>query len=239
MTLYTFSMNGEKRLIDPGGGMQITRLRKDEILWLAKHRCHHGHTYLEHQRCAVKEKVFYEQIGVLDIECSGLKADFGIILAWSVLNLDTGKIKSRRITKTELTTCLDKKLVGELVEEIGKYDRLVTYYGSRFDLPFIRIRALHHKLDFPGYQEITHTDLYFLIKYKFGAMSRRSLDNACRILTGKSRKTRLLGDQWTRALAGDKKSLTYILDHNIKDVQDTAKLYRKVLKFGRKARTSI
>jgi len=55
---------------------------------------------------------------------------------------------------------------------------LVGYYSTRMDLPYMRAKALHYGLEFPGVGELYHWDLYYTVRYKLG-LSRNSLANAC------------------------------------------------------------
>ena len=216
----------------------VTRLKKKEIVWLNRHKCKHGHTYLSHYECYLKENPLSEKIGYFDIEASGLQANFGIMLCYCIKVGGKKKILERVITAEELRTCLDKKVVEQCVKDLEGFDRIVTFYGKRFDFPFLRTRAVHMDIPFFNYGELIHEDLYFNIRYKFKLHSNR-LENACRVLLGKTDKTHLDPNYWLRALQGDKESLDYILQHCRYDVKDLEKLYGKVYQFTRKTDTSI
>lgn len=216
----------------------VGRLTKKEINFLAKRRCKHGHTYLEHYACYLKENPLGERVGFFDIEASGLQANWSIMLCYCIKDAGKKKIYHRIITKEELSTCLDKKVVEQCVEDLKKFDRIVTFYGKKFDFPFCRTRALVHDIPFMNYGELIHDDLYFNIRYKFKLHSNR-LENACRVLLGRTDKTHLDPNSWVKALQGDEQSLKYILDHCKYDVKDLEKLYRKVYTFTRKQNASI
>jgi len=217
----------------------VSRLTKAEINFLAANRCKHRHTYLEHYQCYIKENPTEIRTGVLDIECSNLKADFGIILCYSTLSLETGSLKSRIITRKEaLSKDMDKKLVRELVKDMKGFTRVITYYGTGFDLPFIRTRALIHKIPFIPYGELNHKDIYYTVKSKL-ATHRKSLDVACQAVLGRSNKTHFLPVIWTRALQGDQKALAYVKEHCEYDVKDTADLYHAMEPFTVIRNTSI
>jgi uncharacterized protein YprB with RNaseH-like and TPR domain len=143
------------------------------------------------------------------------------------------------ITKQDLQTeTLDKRVVGSLIDMLRKFDRVYTYYGTKFDLPFARTRAVVHGLDFPIFQSVKHKDVYYIVRNKFCLHSNR-LAVACEILLGETDKTRIDPGRWTKALMGDKKALDYILQHCRYDVTDLAKLHRKVEDFAGKPGTSI
>ena len=128
----------------------VSRLPKQEIIWLSRHRCNaHSHTYLDHYNCYLKEQEIKERVGFLDIETSHLKADFGICFCYCIKIMGKRKIISRCVTKKELYKNLDREVIKQCVEDLKQFDRVITYYGSRFDLPFLRSRALHWNIDFP------------------------------------------------------------------------------------------
>jgi len=140
----------------------VRKLTKREIIWLGTHRCSHGHTYLEHYECYLKEQESpTEKIGFLDIETTNLNANFGVILCWSIKPLNqevVSDILSPKDFKSADEFYIDKRVVKSLIQEMMKYDRLVTHYGTRFDIPFIRSRALACNVEFPPYGSIIHND---------------------------------------------------------------------------------
>lgn len=125
-----------------------------------------------------------------------------------------------------------------LIEDLLKFDKIVTYYGRRFDVPFMRSRALMTNVAFPLFGSLTHVDLYFVLRNRFCLSSNR-LENACRTILGKTEKTRIENRFWRGGVRGDEKSLQYILDHNKKDVLDLEKLYNRVIDYSRRVDTSI
>ncbi len=222
----------------------IARLRKSEIIWLHNHKCRHGHTYLEHSNCIEVEKPnmcpVFEKIGFLDIEASNLKANFGIIFSYCIKE-ENGKILGRAVSTKELEKGdYDKKLVEELCSDIRKFDRIVVYYGTdnRFDLPFIRTRAVFWGLDFPSYKELKVFDMYPVIKRKF-QLHRNRLETACDFFGIPSKAHRLLPDIWFKAMTGKKEALKWILQHNKEDVVSLEDLYHKTIKYANIPNTSI
>jgi uncharacterized protein YprB with RNaseH-like and TPR domain len=213
--------------------LPIHRLKKDEIIWLATHHCSHGHTFLSHYGCYEPPET--EKIGFLDIEASNLVADFGIVLSYCIKERGVEKILEGVLTPAQIKKAKagdeDKQLITKCVEDLLKFDRIVTFYGTGFDLPFLRARALVCGVKFPAYGSIKHTDLYYLMRNKFKLSSRR-LENCCRVLLGETQKTRIRNDYWRGAVRGDKKSLEYVLEHNRYDVIDLEKLYDKSIEYA-------
>jgi len=217
----------------------LHRLRKDEIIWMATHRCGHRHTFLEHPQCYTPHK---ERIGFFDIETSNLAADFGVLLTYCIKPMwskaiITGQIQSRDIAKARAGD-EDKVVVAQCISDLFQFDRIVTFYGKRFDVPFVRTRALSTGLDFPSFGTLKHTDLYDVIRHRFRLSSNR-LENACRVLLGHTNKTRIEAKYWRAGARGDEVSLAHIVEHNKYDVVDLEALYLKTIDFARKQDCSI
>jgi uncharacterized protein YprB with RNaseH-like and TPR domain len=217
----------------------LQRMKKDDIVKMAGKRCAHGHSLFEHPSCMEKElRGGVERIGILDIESSNLNASFGYIISYCIKELD-GNIIERVITEKEIRDgVMDKNLVQELIEDLQKFTRIITYYGMRFDIPFIRTRAVRHGLDFPLYRAINHTDIYFTMKHKFKIHSNR-LGAVCEFFDIPAKDHMLKPDIWQAAMAGNKAALEYILQHNREDVDSTELLYKKVMGFSPVKNTSI
>jgi len=228
--------------------VDLTKMKKKEIIWLSQHRCKaHSHTYLEHYPCFIREVresddancPVKRRIGFLDIETtiSGFKADFGMILCYCILDNDTGEILESSMTKNEIMSVQDERLTKQLVKDMGEFDRVVTYYGTRFDIPYIRTRAAINKVKFHPFDSIKHTDVYYMIRNKF-KLSRSSLEVACRNLLGKTQKTHI-GNSWMRVMTGDQRAMEYIIDHCRKDVKDLKELYDFAYQFVGRREASI
>lgn len=218
------------------------RLKMQEIRWLAAHYCAHGHPYVEHYQCYLREDPERERTGYFDIETSNLDADFGIMLAYCIKDGASKTIHNDVITLDDINSCRagdeDKRVVQSCINDLAKFDKIVTFYGTRFDLPFTRTRALVCGVPFPFYGSIVHKDVYYLVRNKFKLSSNR-LENSCRVLLDKTQKTRIEKRAWRAAARGDAKSLAYVLDHCKKDVLDLQKLYEKVIDFSARRDTSI
>lgn len=177
------------------------------------------------------------KIGYADIETSGLDAPFSMVYCWSIKERG-GKIVSCSVARGDiLSGRLDKNVVEKFVKEIVKYNIIITYYGTRFDIPFVRSRALHWRIMFPPYGKIYHMDLYYVVRNKL-RLNRNRLENAAEIL-GIKGKTKLDSQVWMRAHSGDAKALAYILKHNRADVNILEKLHSRLEPFIRGTRTSI
>jgi uncharacterized protein YprB with RNaseH-like and TPR domain len=174
----------------------------------------------------------------LDIEASNLNADFGIILTYCIKVAGDEKIYQRTVNTKDLRTVLDKNVVQQCITDMGHFDRIVTYYGSRFDIPFIRTRAITLGIPFPEYGSLLHNDAYFMARGRLNMSSKR-LENVCRVLFGKTEKTRIDSQHWIKALMGDAAALAYIEDHCQKDVIELERVYNTMLGFTQRRDTSV
>lgn len=222
----------------------VHRLKKKEIVWLARNRCKHGHVYLTHYDCFLKEQPLdaphNEKIGFLDIETTGLNASFGFCLTYCIKELD-GKIIKNSVTPYEVKNCkFDKRLMEDLVKDMAKFDRFVVYWGKsqRFDLPFLRTRALKWNVPFPEFGKHYVTDVFDIVKSKL-RLYRRSLAIASLFFDLGRKDKPLGGDIWMKAVQGDKASLAYVLEHNVDDVILTEKLWKKLKNYMLQSNVSI
>lgn len=220
----------------------IHRLSKQELIWMNKHFCkEHKHTFISHYQCYLKENPHQEKIGFLDIEASNLDANFGVMLSWCI-KIKNGSIISDVLDKNDFKGKsefhVDKRIVKNLVNAISGFDRLVGHYSKKFDIPFIRSRALINKIEFPSFGSIAHDDTYYMAKFKLKLNSNR-LESVARALLGNSEKTHLDGATWIAASRGNKKALNYILKHNKIDVIELEKVWNILKDFVGKKNTSI
>lgn len=218
--------------------MNLSQFTKEEILKRNFFKCVHGHTGIEHPNCFDQANNRKEKIGYLDIESSGLQADFAIVLSYCIKK-ENGEILKRVLTKKELESGIfDRELLKQCVQDMLKFDRLIYHYGNRFDIPVLRTRCVYWKIYFPLYKEVKGTDTYPILKYKFKLHSNR-LESACDFFGIPSKKHRIQPDIWIKALSGDKKSLDWILKHNEEDVVSLEELYKRINPYSNITNSSI
>jgi len=227
----------------------IHRLLKREMVWLGTHVCKHSHTYLEHYNCFINdypegiEGVISvpEKIGVLDIETTNLKSNWGYTFCYYIKYSGKDKYESYTVTQADIRNGnQDKKLLKKLCKDIRKFDRIIVYYGKdrRHDIPFLRTRAIKYGLDFPKYKELYVTDIYDICKAKL-SLHRYRMETSCRFFGIESKGHRLEPDIWNNALAGNIKALEWISSHCKEDVISTDLLAQKLMKYVRTSKTSI
>lgn len=218
-------------------------------------RCIHRHSILTHPFCfrdgiPKTEEWWLEgtngkkpKIGFLDIETTSLNANTpkAMMLCWYIKpegsdNYDRFCIDPKHINDIKSQ---DKEVVKTLTDVMvsHKYDILVTFYGTGFDIKFMRSRALKHGIDFPVYGETLHLDLYYATKSKLKLHSNR-LASVCEFF-GIKGKTPLDLSIWDRAAYGDKQALSEIFEHNKFDVIILEQLYYKLRPFIKFTKRSL
>ena len=184
---------------------------------------------------------WYEKEGIVighcDIETDNFDADAGLMLAWCV-KIDGGALLEDVVNKKELDGAVqDKRIVQSLLEVLQGTDIVTTFWGTGFDIPFIRSRALFHRLDFPTYGTIAHFDLFYACRSLF-KLHRKSLQAVTEFL-GIEGKTHLKLPVWQLAKRGHVESLDYVLEHCREDVKILEMLWQRVKPYRKWTRKSI
>lgn len=207
-------------------------------------RCIHRHSIDTHPSCFRKGLLKREDwwrnktIAYFDIETTDFSADVGFMLSWCLKYRDKAKVVESVITKDEILSFdFDKRVVKELLDELENIDILVTFWGTGFDIKFARTRALGHGYAFPKFGEMYHWDLFYYARRLF-KFSRKSLEKACAFF-GIEGKNHFDLKIWTLAKYGDKKSLSYIIDHNREDVKILQELHDRMWPYAKWIRKSI
>jgi uncharacterized protein YprB with RNaseH-like and TPR domain len=184
------------------------------------------------------------KIGYLDIEATNLAADFGFILCWFIKTEGKNEYKSGIITQKEILAGeFDKRVVTELIAAMKEYDILYAHYGSdfRFDIPFIRTRALKHGLEstLPLKNTVFIMDTYPTAKAKLKLHSNRLESLAVHLGVTNVKKTPLNSEHWMNGAVGDKDALAYIYLHNKRDVQLLERVHKRLKPVERPTYRSI
>lgn len=203
------------------------------------------------------------RFGHLDIETTNFAANFGHMLSWAMY-CPTGKLPKNILKKQKggyLTAVpkdgkpgvvffdvvkrsevidydrQDERISQSLINCMNKEaDLLVTYYGTGFDIKFMRSRALYWGQDFPKVGEKYHLDMYYRAK-ALGKLHRNSLA-AHTAFFGIEGKNHVLGEEWGRARVGEPNALAYVVNHNIEDVvilEELMEVYRPYFRLTKKS----
>jgi len=202
-------------------------LSKAEILKLVDMQCHHRRSVLEHPAC-FSDFGKGEKVAILDIESTGLTASYGYCFSWCLKPTGKDRFIGRVLKPKEiLKHKFDRDLMAEFCEEVKKYDRVVTHYGIKFDLPFLRTRCLKHGLDFPLLKSVNISDTWLMSKFKLKMHSNR-LEAIAEFFDIPAKGHKMNPHVWNRALSGCKDSLDHIWTHNKEDVVTTDLVYEKL-----------
>lgn len=208
------------------------KLLKKDLVWLSENFCRHNHSYLEHYSCYITEKPstapMTEKIGVFDIESTGLLANWSHMLCWCMLDNDTGEITHDLITTKEARDKRDERLIKSACAEIKKYDRIIGWYSSRFDIPYVRTKALYHKIDFPAYRDLYHLDLLYVSRSKLRLHSNR-LEKVCEYLEIPAKSHPMTPKLNMECGAGKPEALQTVLEHCKEDVWSTNEVFKILL----------
>lgn len=174
------------------------------------------------------------RVGYLDIEATNLNADFGFMLCWYIKAAGQNKYYHSIITRDEIhSEKFDRRVVDELLDALTHFDKVFAHYGGdrRFDLPYIRTRALMNGLGkkLARVQDERFVGDTWLISRNKLKLSSNSLDRLATILPGvKSKKTRLEPKIWLRGMVGNTKALAYIAQHCKADVLTLEQVHQEL-----------
>lgn len=219
--------------------------RKKSNLRLLKNQKREGQEYTPYVLMTMREKYLFNQIykiAYLDIETSGLSADFDFMITYCMLIRDvkSGKtsIKKGRISTDDLKRAkklgdadrIDELLIMKLMEDLSDIDCIIVHWGigkHRHDIPFIRSRMAINKISgFPKHRMVRFGDTQ-----KWSSQIHRLRNNGLATIADayglSTHKTPVKTKDWKKAtLFADRKAIDYILDHNIKDCIITYKVHK-------------
>ena len=159
---------------------------------------------------------------VFDLETSDLSADSGIILCGVIKSSEQKKeiiFRSDELNKdwAKGRRGNDKETTKRILDVLKNHDVLVAHNGTRFDLPFLRTRALRWGLD--PLKEVKIVDPLSLAWRKLRLKSNR-LGSLQDYLGVGVKKTPLDMSLWMRAiLDGDAEAMDAIVHHCVMDVR--------------------
>lgn len=207
--------------------MNLFALSNTEKNKRLKFRCVHGHNGMAHPNCYDQQNGLIERVGFFDLETSNLNANWGIILSYCILGDDGTLYKNLIEYKDIRSGDFDKVVCEKFCEDARKFDRLIGWYSEKFDAPYARTRCMFHKIDFPIYKEIKHTDAWRVARNKLKLHSNR-LGVVAPFFGIKAKEHPLNPDVWIRCLSGNQEALDFVLTHNIEDVESLRKVWHRM-----------
>lgn len=218
--------------------INLANYKKADILKMNAYRCEHSHSGIEHPQCYLRAHGKDLKRCFFDIETTGLSGNWDYMITYSIKPEDSDEIICGSITKKEIDDgTFDKRIVQECIDNLMKFDRIYGFYSTKFDIPFLRTRALELGIEFPMYGAISHKDIYYIARYKLKLHSNR-LATVCDFLSIKG-KTHQNPATWRLAKGGNKKALEEILEHNKWDCIILQKVYERLRNFVKEDNKSI
>jgi hypothetical protein len=207
-------------------------------------QCQHRHNGLVHANCYNIAHDLKERVCYLDTEFyvgknnwGKLCGDWGAILCW-VIGDGEGNYWSDEATPKEAAAFEDKRIVESCIARLRQFDRVITHFGDRCDLPLLRTRAIINGSDFPAYGALKSTDVWKIAKTKL-CISSNSQKTLAKVINGKTEKTSVEAEIWLGAIRGNKKCLATIIDHCHRDVRDLERNAKALAKYVKLSSTSI
>lgn len=161
-----------------------------------------------------------------DLETTGLNADFmGVILVGCVKPYD-GPVKIFRRDEYPHweKRSDDSRIAKDIYKELLKYDIWVAHNGVCYDINFLRARLAKYGISMLQPKTVDPVK----IARRYFKISRNSLESFGRH-HGIYGKTHVEPDIWNRAsLDGDKRAMSYIVEHCVADVKMLEQLTDRV-----------
>jgi len=165
-----------------------------------------------------------------DIESSDFAADYGFVFCISYKwlgdkQIHTIAIRDTKEFKNDVTD--DRGVIDAFRKVMEQADYQVTWYGERFDFPFINTRALcNAQKPLPL---VPHADGWRTARKKMRFQSNRldGISRAIPVAPGKKRelKNYIGGRHWVRAKAGYKDALAQVEKHCVADIRILENVY--------------
>jgi uncharacterized protein YprB with RNaseH-like and TPR domain len=106
-------------------------------------------------------KFGYRRILFLDIETCGLQP--APVFLVGLCHIADRNLVLRQLFARDYSE--ERAVIAEVERIIGEHDFLVTYNGKTFDIPFLRSRAVHHRIGFTA--AIPHLDLLWMVRRRW------------------------------------------------------------------------
>lgn len=178
------------------------------------------------------------RILLFDIEATQLKGDFGRLLSFGWKWFQKGKAQVKDITefpkRFRRDPTDDRELAVFARRILEQADLWVTWYGKRFDIPFLNTRLLAHRE--PMIRPTSHDDGWEIARFNLKLHSNRLASVSA--FLGLEEKTPLKPEVWTRATAGHPPSIHYVDQHCRQDVYVLEAAY-EILRSYSKTPTNI
>ena len=163
-------------------------------------------------------------VACLDIEASGLRGDFGVVICAVMKPYGSEPDKAvGYVIDLEPLALLESeaKLLEDINKAVQSYDGVIGYYSSKYDLPMLRTRMIYHGID--PFPKMPSLDVYFTAKGYINTSTRR-LERIGDLVRASCQpdlpgKTKMDVWEWAKVLNNrDQTALDYIVEHCFADV---------------------
>lgn len=148
-------------------------------------------------------------------------------------NFDTSKVgsfKSRAMEEIKITKIekMGKRKICGLGTTSGTYfSNGFGSHNSRFDIPYVRTKALFHDIPFPAFRDLYHTDLLYTSRAKLRLSSNR-LEAVCEYFEIPAKHHKMTPKLNNDLQAGKQYALDDVLEHCREDVWSTNQVFIKL-----------
>lgn len=177
-----------------------------------------------------------KSFGFFDIESSNLSASIGMHLCACIKPKGIKEVLTASILDTPKEYLDDHVMAVQLRDWLEQFDYVVTFYGTRFDIPYLNTRLIMYG-ERP-INQLRHIDLYYTARTHLRLHSNR-LEVVAQTVLGRSSKTHIVGPIWIRAVQGDPKAMSYIVDHCEIDVVELEKAFDRLRGFINLSKTRV
>lgn len=157
-------------------------------------------------------------IAFVDIEAANLNADYGTVV---VVSIKPYKAKPTTFTARPGR---DKQLLRDVSVEIAKYPIWVTFFGKRYDIPFLNSRLMYHGL--PPLPRHHHIDLWMVMKMRTH-LSRRNQAHLLSWLGTPESKMSVSPNVWAEMAVKSDEKLEILRQRCESDVTGLEAMYEK------------
>lgn len=103
---------------------------------------------ISYKRVNLGDEPWYNEegtkMGYFDIETSNFKANNGYLVSYAIKEKGNPDVIYDEITREEIFNgVFDRELIARCLESLNDFNIWITYYGTGFDIPFIRTRATY------------------------------------------------------------------------------------------------
>ena len=167
------------------------------------------------------------------LKCGELKMEIFLDIETTSLNADTGMIVAVGLCYEREKTIIhfvnsheeEKNIIFNTFSEIAE-KQVITFNGTRFDIPFLLTRGLKYDLIMPKVEII---DLYYW-SARYLRLQSRKFHDICTFydISHEEISGREVNELFIRALSGDKNAKDKIIRHLNQDISAMISFYKKI-----------